>query len=163
MEFFDHLIGTSAQTITWRQMTIRGIFIFLIALILVHFGGKRAFGKATSFDIVLGIILGSIMSRALIGNAPFFPAIAAAAGLVILHAILGRLAANSRLIGYLIKGREAQLVQDGEILWQAMRQSNITTHDLEEAFRMKGGPVDLSKVQAAYLERSGQISVLSKA
>jgi uncharacterized membrane protein YcaP (DUF421 family) len=156
----NKLIGTDADTILWWQMSIRATLIFIYALLLVRFGGKRVFGKNTSFDIVLGVILGSILSRALTGNAKFLPTLAAAATLVFIHMLLAKLAFRSKRIGHLIKGVETLLVKDGKMQWDAMEKSSITEHDLKEALRSSGSTMDVSKVKAAYLERSGKVSVI---
>jgi uncharacterized membrane protein YcaP (DUF421 family) len=36
-------------------------------------------GEATAFDVILGIMVGSIVSQAITGNAPLVPALAAIA------------------------------------------------------------------------------------
>jgi uncharacterized membrane protein YcaP (DUF421 family) len=42
-----------------------------------------------------------------------------------------------------------------------MRRTNLSTRDLAEALRQQGKPPDVSKVQFAYLERNGRISVVA--
>jgi hypothetical protein len=42
-------------------------------------------GEAPAFDMMLGIMVGSIVSRAITGNAPLVPALAATATLIALH------------------------------------------------------------------------------
>lgn len=162
MDSIHYFIGSDADTITWWQMSIRAIFIFFSALILVRFGGKRVFGKNTSFDIVLGVILGSILSRALTGNAKFFPTLAAALTLVVLHMVLAKIAFRSKKIGHLVKGTESQLMANGEIDWEMMKKVDITPHDLMEAARIKGSVMGIDKVKAAFLERSGDVSIIKK-
>ncbi|MDY0039900.1 MAG: DUF421 domain-containing protein [Desulforhabdus sp.] len=162
MDFLYFLVGSDADTILWWQMVVRGILIFFYALFLVRIGGTRIFGKNTSFDIVLGVILGSILGRALTGNAPLLPTTAAATALVLLHMLLSKLSFYSRNIGYLIKGKERQLMEDGDILWDRMAKSSITHNDLLEALRSNGNVAELEKVRSAFLERSGDISVIKK-
>jgi uncharacterized membrane protein YcaP (DUF421 family) len=162
MDGIHNLIGSNAETITWWQMSIRAIFIFFSGLVLVRFGGKRIFGKNASFDIVLGVILGSILSRALTANARFFPTLAAAATLVLLHMLLAKIAFRNKTFGHLVKGMEDRLVVDGAIDWKTMKKTNITEHDLREAARLKGSVMGLEKVREAFLERSGDISVIKK-
>lgn len=162
MSGFHELIGSDADTITWWQMVVRGILIFFYTLILVRFGGRRIFGKNTSFDIVLGVILGSIMSRALTANAQFFPTLAAATALVFLHGLMAAIAPHCKTFGHLIKGTEVLLIENGQVITEALRKTNITEHDLMEALRANGGTDDYREVKAAYLERSGNISVVSR-
>ena len=162
MDTFHHIIGTSAEGILWWQMVCRGILIFFYTLFLVRFGGRRIFGKTTSFDIVLGVILGSTLSRALTANASFFPTLAVTAVLVVLHRLLGRLAQHSQAIASLIKGSEVRLVEDGQIREEDLKKANLTVHDLMECLRLNGGTMNVEDVKAAYLERSGDVSVVSR-
>lgn len=162
MDWFYGIIGADANTILWWQMVCRGILIFFYTLFLIRIGGRRIFGKATSFDIVLGVILGSIMSRALTANARFFPTLAAATALVFLHWLLAGLSRRSRWVDYLVKGTEVLILRDGKVQSDAMRKTNITKDDLMEALRSNGGTSDLAAVKAAYLERSGDVSVVTR-
>ena len=71
------------------------------------------------------------------------------------------LAYRSHHIGLLVKGAPRQLVRDGAILEPAMRRSGISRHDLEEALR-EHGMSDLDEASAAWIERSGTISVVPR-
>jgi uncharacterized membrane protein YcaP (DUF421 family) len=124
-------------------------------------GDNRIFGKSTTFDIVLSIILGSLLSRAITGNAPFFSTVITSAALVLLHMVLAKLAVYTH-IGKFIKGREQQLVKNGRLLEEAMRKQQITEHDILEAVRQKGRILGLEEVEAAFLERDGSISIITK-
>ena len=162
MNMIHQLIGADATSITWWQMTLRGVLIFLYTLFLVRIADRRVFGKQTSFDIVLGVILGSIMSRALTGNARFFPTLAAATTLVALHWLLAAATTRHRWFGYLIKGNPILLLKDGELQSDAMKHANLTENDLLEALRSNGGTTDPAEVKEAHLERSGDVSVVSR-
>ncbi len=160
MDWLHFFIGSDADTIVWWQMSIRAVLIFFYGLLLVRYAGKRVFGKNTSFDIVVGVILGSILSRALTANARFVPTLAAATVLVLLHKLLAAAAFRSPRLGHFLKGQEDQLVENGKILWRPMKKNSITEHDLREASRSSGGVGDITKIKAAYIERSGSISVI---
>ncbi len=160
-EAIRDIIGPDSDAIAWWQMIIRGIVIFIFTLILVRAGDKRVFGKTSALDIVLGIILGSILSRAITGNAPFFAAMATSAAMVAFHWMLAKWACYSK-IGGLIKGNEQQLVKNGEIIREQMNKRQITDHDLFEAMRLTGKTLKLEEVEAAYLERNGSISIITK-
>lgn len=162
VNWIHQVVGSGPDTILWWQMVCRGVIIFIYTLLLVRFGGRRIFGKNTSFDIVVGVILGSIMSRALTANAQLFPTLAAATTLVILHRLLAVAAMHNHWIGHLIKGTEVRLVKDGKLDVENLRRSEMTEHDLGEALRLQGKTEDVSNVKAAYLERSGDVSVVSR-
>jgi uncharacterized membrane protein YcaP (DUF421 family) len=161
MGWWHQLIGSGPQTITWWQMCIRAVFIFLAGLLLIRAGGRRTFGKTTSFDIVVAVVLGSILSRAVTANAELIPTIAAGGILVLLHYVLGKIALYSRGFGFLVKGNETELVRNGEMLWKNLRRNNLTPHDLREAARLNG-VLDFKDVEQAYLERNGAISIFKR-
>jgi uncharacterized membrane protein YcaP (DUF421 family) len=46
----------------WK-MTLRAIAVYLAALIMVRIGKRRFLGRYTSFDVLLGFVLGSLMAR----------------------------------------------------------------------------------------------------
>lgn len=160
----DHIrqILGSENDIEWWQMALRALIVFIIAVALIRLSNKRIFGKLTSFDIVIGIILGSILSRAITANSPFIPTICAATALVLLHRLMGLLAYRYDWFGTLVKGHHQMLVRDGEILWKQMSMQNISRKDLEEAMRSAGSTTDINAVKYAFLERSGGISVILK-
>ncbi len=97
METFHQIIGTSAENILWWQMVCRGILIFCYTLLLVRFGGLRIFVRTTSFEIVLGIMIASMLSRATTGSVRFIPTLATATALVLLHRGLLALASAAKL------------------------------------------------------------------
>lgn len=154
------VVGSGPETITWWQMVVRATVIFLFLLLLVRFGGKRIFGQNTSFDIVLGVLLGSTLSRALTANAPFVPTLAASAALVVLHGSLARFSLRSPRVARLAKGKEDLLIEDGRILEENLHRTGLTEHDLMEGIRLAGSTEAVSEVKRAYLERNGNISVV---
>ncbi len=160
-EIFREIIGPDSNAINWWQMSIRGIIIFLFTLLLIRFGDNRMFGKTAAFDIALGIILGSILSRGITGNAPFLPVLITSLVLVLSHRFLAYLACRTG-IGNFIKGRTYQLVKNGELLHDQMNQNKITQNDLEEAMRTSGKTTNLEDVDSAFLERNGNISIINK-
>lgn len=65
-------------------------------------------------------------------------------------------------IGHAIKGTEVQLVDAGKILWNDLRRTSVTEHDLMEGLRANGGLMEVDQAKAAFLERNGKISVIKK-
>ncbi|MBD1398364.1 DUF421 domain-containing protein [Pontibacter sp. JH31] len=143
-------------------MSIRAVLVFIAALLIIQVGNKRIFGKHTAFDIVLGIIYGSILSRAITGNSPFWPTLAAALTLVLLHRFFAFMAYNtSGFFGPFIKGDPVCLIKDGKIQEDELKKHSLTEKDLNEALR-SGGVTDAKDVAYGFLERSGDISIVKK-
>ena len=61
-EFLD-LFGQT-QSMSAAEMAMRACIVYVCALAIVRLGDKRFLGKPTAFDAVLGIIFGSVVSRA---------------------------------------------------------------------------------------------------
>ncbi|MFW5968587.1 MAG: DUF421 domain-containing protein [Persicimonas sp.] len=160
MDHFFFFIGEGTGDITWWQMLFRAIVVFFIAVALVRLGGNRIFGKHTVLDIMLAVILGSNFSRALTGNAPFFPVIIATTALVALHALLSVISQKSALVSELFKGSSVQLIEGGEFDHEKMTLTGIGEGDLAEAMRQMGHRPDLGRIDEAYLERNGNLSLV---
>jgi uncharacterized membrane protein YcaP (DUF421 family) len=157
----DLVFGSGPETITWHQASIRAVLIFFYGVLIFRFAYSRMLSQSTDFDIVVAILIGSALSRTLTGNAKLWPTLAATTVLVLLHALLARLAWHWKKVGWLTKGVEVRLIEGGQIDWRAMRKAAITLHDLLEAARAKGTE-DLSRIDVAVLERSGRINVILK-
>jgi uncharacterized membrane protein YcaP (DUF421 family) len=155
-------IGLEVDDLDLWQMSLRALIIYVSAIMLVKIGEKRFMGKNTAFDMILGIILGSVLSRAITGNAPFFETIGAGAILVALHWLFSVMSFHFDWFGTLVKGSERTLIKDGEILWDNMRKSHISRKDLEMALRNTGSITDPGEVKEAHFERSGDISIIPR-
>ena len=107
-------IGLESKEIGVAQMALRAIVVYLVTTVFVRLAKKRFMSHATAFDVILGIMLGSVVSRAITGNAPFGPALAAAAALLATHWLLSALAFRWHGLGAALKGRPRLLVRAGE-------------------------------------------------
>ena len=150
------------QDLTIWQMSLRAFVIFIAAIAMIRFADKRFMGKHTSLDVLLGIVFGSVLSRAITGNAPFFPTLAAALTLVLSHWIMSAWAFRSKRFSRFLKGRDHALIKDGEIQWPAMKKGHISEDDLREAMRIRGKEPQLREVESAHLERDGEISIVTR-
>lgn len=155
-------LGRDAGDIGAGQMALRAVIVYGSTLLLVRLGSKRFFGKATAFDVILGIMIGSVMSRGINGSAGLVPTLAGGAVLVALHGVFATLAYHTSWFGNIVKGKPVLLVRDGRILPEGMRETSLSDRDLAEAMRLKGEDPDPSAIRRAYLERNGSISILTK-
>ena len=160
--FFEMTLGLGVETkeLTFIQISLRGIIVMLATLVMIRMGSKRALAEKTVFDAVLIVVLASVLARAINGSAPFFPTLGCGFVLVFLHRFFARIACRSHGFGTLIKGNPHVIVENGNPLWDAMRRLHISEHDLEEDLRLATNTEDLSKIQVARVERSGDISFI---
>ncbi len=153
-------LGLEIGDVNSFQMILRSIVIYTFSLAIVRMGSKRFMNEAAAFDVIIGIMLGSVMSRAINGSAPFLPTLFAGVVLVGLHWLLGILAFHINWFGPLVKGSPVLLIEDGEIQQEGVRKAGLSRLDIEQALRLEVHHADLSKVRLAYMERNGAISVI---
>ncbi len=158
----NEALGLDADALGIAQMALRALVTYFVALAFVRIGDKRFLGKNTAFDVVIGIMFGSVMSRAITTAGEFVPVLVAGGVLVATHFAVDLVTFRSERLGTLVKGQERTLVRDGEIQWDAMATAHITRRDLEGALRKEGGIRDVGDVRLAILERSGDVSVIPR-
>ena len=144
------------------QMACRVLVIYLIALLWIRIAGRRAFGRLSTFDNVISILLGAVLSRAVVGASPFLSIIVAGLVLVMLHRLVAWLCVVSHGIGRLVKGEPNSLYSNGKINKRNMNRHLVTYHDLMEEVRLEIHEYSLDKVKEIFIERNGEMSVIKK-
>ena len=155
-------LGVEPKDLTFIQISLRGIIVFLVTLVAMRLGHKRSLSRKTPFDAVLLVILAAVLSRAINGSAAFFATLGGGVVLVVLHRLFAHLAYYSHGFGILVKGKPDTIVRDGECDFEMMRRNHVSTHDLEEDMHLDAHTDDLSKIRLARVERSGDISFIKK-
>lgn len=154
-------LHTQPEHLSFAQMSLRALVVFIVALLILRIAHKRAFAQRNTLDILLGLIIASTLSRAINGSAAFFPTLASGLVLVLLHYLLTWCTARFAFAETLVKGRPVTLVEDGRVDAPALRRHSLSGEDLREDLRIAGVD-DPRHVRAATLERSGQISVVAR-
>lgn len=144
------------------EAALRAVIIYAFTLLIIRLGSKRMMGKATAFDVILGIMIGSVMSRAINSSDRIVPTLVAGSVMVAMHWLFGVVAFHTDWFGRVVKGIPVRLIEDGTVRDDAMRQSHISRRDLDEALRHQGIQPDPSRVELAHLERDGTISVIKR-
>lgn len=154
----NEIVGKDLQQITGWQMALRTVLTYIIAITFVRWGHKRFMGQSTAFDIILGYILGSVLSRGINGQAPFLLTIEASALLIFIHWFLAFLSFKSHFFGRLIKGKLHILGRDGAFDEAELRRHRITKDDAIGSLRKYASQQDVSKFETVVLENSGSIT-----
>lgn len=154
------LIFGQGKDLTALQMCARAVLVFHLTLAIMRLSGRRSFGQRSAFDNVVAMLLGAIISRAVVGASPFGPTMAAAVVIVALHRVLAWAAVAAPALDRLINGTERVLVSGGEPDRAQMRRGLISDRDLLESARQHGRSTlaDCDLV----LERGGQVSVVQR-
>lgn len=158
MTALESVFGTTMD-LAWWQECLRALAVFAYGLVLMRITGRRTFGRWSALDIVVSIVFGSSLSRALTGNAPFGGTLAAMAVLLFLHWLLGNAVARSRRASRLLEGGPIELARGGEPSRSHMLSESVSLADLNEALR-GSGIENLADARLVVLEPSGRINVL---
>ena len=155
-------VGVDPKDLTFVQISLRGIIVFLVTLITVRLGHKRSLSRKTPFDAVLLVILAAVLSRAINGSAAFFATLGGGVVLVLVHRLFAFLAFYSHGFGILVKGSPDLILRNGRRDLAMMWRNHISTYDLDEDMRLSAHTEDVSDIRAARVERSGDISFIKK-
>jgi len=142
------------------QMAARAVVLFFLMLVMVHVAGLRMFGRKASFDTIIMITLGALLSRVVVGASPAIPTVVASFVLVVLHRLIAMATAAVPALERLFKGGSVWLYRGGIFNTKAMHRAGISRGDLEEAVRAKSNRLKLTDVLEIHLESNGDLSVV---
>jgi len=157
MDGLINIFGSQGH-VTVVQECARATVVFFWGLFLVRVAGRRIFGRWAALDIVVAIIVGSNLSRAITGNAPLLGTLAASALMMAIHWVLAHLASRSRAWAFIAEGRPVTLVARGKPCRQALLRHGVSENDIDEALR-QCGMHSIENVRQMSLEPSGKINV----
>src|SRR5688500_2131090 len=132
-------IGNLPWTFT-LEIVFRTAFMYLYALLLIRFIGKRVLRELSVFEYVIIFALGSAM-----GDPMFYPEIPLLHGMAVLTAIVvlqrglaWMLHRSDRVHDLLYPGHTASLVLDGLINTEGLVRERLNIRDLEMLLREEG-------------------------
>jgi len=146
------------------QECARAVLIFCYGLVVLRLSGRRAFAQWSALDVVVSIIVGSSLSRAMTGGAPFWETLAAVAVLSALHLLVAYGVADSKRLSRLIEGPPITLARNGVLDEKARLWHAVSETDISEAMRGRGldGIKDMAQVKQMTLEVNGRLTVLKQ-
>ena len=136
----ETLLGLSkpSSALDVGQLCLRAAIVYLVMILFLRLAKKRSLGRATVFDAILVIIIGSVASRAITGNAPFVGALAAVLVLIAMHWLISFGARGWPRLGWLVKGQSDLLIKNGKVDRGELKRAHMTDDDLAEDLRQKG-------------------------
>jgi len=155
------IFGEGHSLTSW-QMAARAFVMFFIALLLIRIGGIRIFGKRSSFDDIVTVMFGALLSRGIAGSSPFWASVAAATTLIFAHKIIALLCTHNKSFATLVKGRPVVLYQNGKILYENLTRCSLSKEDLMQSLHKEAQHNNFDKIDKAILEIDGHISFIMK-
>ncbi|AYZ35361.1 DUF421 domain-containing protein [Chryseobacterium indologenes] len=151
--------GTSLDTV---QMGTRGIAVFIIALLLIRVSGRRSFGIRSPLDNIIVILLGAILSRAVVGASPFIPVVSTCLVIVLLHRFISWLKIKKASFNHIVEGKKILVFKDGQFLFSNMKKALVCKEDILQGIRKSALTDNPELVKYIYVESTGEITVVKK-
>lgn len=158
-QIFDQVFGHNGHIDGWQECS-RAVVVFFYGLAAMRIAGRRVFGRWAAIDIIVSVIAGSNLSRALTGGADMGGTLAATTLIMVLHWLLCHGAARWIWLSKLVEGMPIELARDGTPNRGAMQRDAISHNDLAEALR-QSGLQHMEESRLITLEPSGKITVLT--
>jgi uncharacterized membrane protein YcaP (DUF421 family) len=135
--------------------------IYLALMILLRMSGRRTLAQATTFDLILLLVISEATQQALLGDD--FSITNAAVVIVTLIGLdigLSYVKALSPRLAALLDGRPMILVEHGKPIAERLARSRVDEEDILEAARQSRGLERMDQIGYAILEVSGGISII---
>jgi uncharacterized membrane protein YcaP (DUF421 family) len=141
------------------QECARAALILFCGWAMIRTLGRRAFGRWSALDIVVSIIVGSNLSRALTGSAPLWGTLLATIVIFALHQLVAIACASHPRISHFVEGASIKLVEGGRVVEGAFLRHGVSEADLNQALR-QAGLDEPGQARLITLEPSGKITVI---
>jgi uncharacterized membrane protein YcaP (DUF421 family) len=152
-------LGDNMSLLLLLEIAFRTAFMYVAALLLVRFIGKRGLGQLSPFEFLVVIAMGSAA-----GDPMFYPDVPLVHGVVVLAAIVALqkalidVVARNDKLEHFIESVPALLIRDGAILEDILQREGLAREELMMKLREQG-IANVAEVHLAYLEPSGRLSV----
>lgn len=146
MEIINQIFG-QGKDLNALQMSSRGIVVFIIAFALIRISGRRSFGVRTPLDNIISILLGAILSRAVVGASPFVPVIICCFVIVTLHRALSWLIAHNHRFSHLVEGEKIMLFENGKFNQPGMQNGLVCQEDIMQGVRKPALTEDMDAIE----------------
>lgn len=142
---------------------VRTIIIYVLVLCVMRLMGKREIGQMQPFELVISIMIADLASTPMTEiGIPILYGIIPILGMLFMHIAISVINIKSIRMREIICGKPRILIDKGRIDERALIKENFTINELQERLRVNDVN-NISDVEYAILETSGQISVILKA
>ena len=145
------------------EKLLRTVLVYALVAVLVRITGKRGLAGLNTLDVAVVFLLSNVVQNAIIGNDLSITGAAIGAGtLVLVDSLLNRAAARSARVARLFDGTDTQVIAEGRVLDDRLRQLGLRRAELEHAVRVQNGD-ELDQVEDGVLAANGQLLLTLRA
>ena len=144
------------------DVTIRALLSLITLFFVTKLIGKKQVSELSLFDYVIGITIGNFAAEMTINlDSQEANGILAVIIFGLVAYIVSKLTMKSIKLRRFFTGVPTMIIQNGKILYEPMKKMKLDINDLLEQCRMSGY-FDISQIEYAILEASGDLSILPK-
>ncbi|UMZ74872.1 DUF421 domain-containing protein [Natranaerofaba carboxydovora] len=144
-------------------MLYRTVIVYIIIFTLLRIMGKREVAQLSSFDLVVAIMMAEVSVLTIEDDTmPIYVGAIPLVTLFALEILVSRITIKNRKIRAIVEGKPTILIDRGRIKEYELKSVRINLNDLTSQLRQKNVQ-NISEVEYAVLEPSGQLSVIKKA
>ncbi len=147
----------------WRipVVIVSAIAIYLVFLLLIRLFGARVLSGLTGFDVVVGIMLGAVAGRVIIGDPPTLTAgIIGLVTLLCCEALFGLIRKNIG-VRKAVNAQPTVVLAHGQPQEDLMRKTHVSREDIMGSLRRAGIPGP-ELVLCIVLESTGSLSIFRR-
>lgn len=141
---------------------VRTLVLFILVVVGLRLMGKRQVGQLQPYELVIVIMLSALAAIPMENTGiPLFSGILPILTLLVAQVALSYISLKSERARGIICGTPSVLIENGKIVEKELARLRYNINDLLEQLRVKNMP-NISDVEFAILETSGQLSVIPK-
>ncbi|ADG81305.1 hypothetical protein Tfer_2820 [Thermincola ferriacetica] len=141
---------------------IRTLILFVFVATAMRIMGKREIGQLQPYELVIAIMLSELAAIPMENTGiPLLNGITPILTLLMAQVVLSYISLKSSRARAVICGTPSVLIENGKIKEKELARLRYNINDLLEQLRVKNVP-NISDVEFAILETSGQLSVIPK-
>jgi uncharacterized membrane protein YcaP (DUF421 family) len=142
---------------------LRALAMYAVLLLLVRFSGKRTLAEVTVFDFILLLVISEATQQAMTGNDfSVTNGVILVTTLVMIDRLSDFVSSRSDRADRVLNDLPLVLIDDGQVLNDRLKWSQVQEHDIMESARKDHGLERFDDIRYAVLERSGGISIIPK-
>lgn len=141
-------------------IAVRISFLYLYVLVILRLSGKRSIDTISSLDFIVALIIGDMFDDVFWAEIPLSQGVVGITTIIVLHVLVSVAQTYSTRIHNLVSSTPTLMIDRAAVQEKGMRRERTNENDLWTQLRILSED-DLSEVREAYLETSGQMSVLS--
>ena len=160
---FHRIFVGDAPAAFLLEIIFRTFIMYAYTVFLLRVLGKREMGQLSVLELAIIISFGSAVGDPMIGaDMPILYGIVAITTIALLQMGLESLVNKNKKVEELMEGAPELVVDHGSIRLEGLKKENLSREDLFRALRSKDVK-HLGEVHKAFVETSGQVSVLFNA